>query len=131
MVHGCFVSGIHFARIVPAKTQATQLFIGKWLDELQEARVGAEKMFADVGSGRNDELLVFAVHQFAHALHEQAFRILLENRIPLAAPENLDDVPSRAAERGFELLNNLAAAADGPVEPLQVAVDDEYQIVEL
>ena len=31
----------------------------------------------------------------------------------------------------FELLNDLAVAADRAVEPLQVAVDDEDQVVEL
>ena len=53
------------------------------------------------------------------------------NRIPLAAPENLDDVPARAAEGGFEFLNDLAVAAHRAVEALQVAVDDKNQVVEL
>ena len=40
-------------------------------------------------------------------------------------------VPAGAAEDGFQLLNDLAVAADRTVEPLQVAVDDEDQVVEL
>ena len=43
----------------------------------------------------------------------------------------LIDVPARAAERRFELLDDLAVAADRTVEALQVAVDDEDQVVEL
>src|SRR6185436_17568578 len=40
-------------------------------------------------------------------------------------------VPAGTAENAFELLDNLAVAANGPIEPLQVAVDDEDQIVEI
>ena len=86
-------------------------------------------MLADVGAGFHDEFLVFAVDQFAHALDEQAFGVAVEDGIPLAAPENFDDVPARAAEGGFELLNNLPVATDGAVQALQVAIDDENQIV--
>ena len=46
------------------------------------------------------------------------------------APQALDDVPAGAAEVGLELLDDLAVAAHGAVEPLQVAVDDEDQVVE-
>ena len=56
--------------------------------------------------------------------------IAREQRIPARAPDDLDDVPARALIRGFELLNDLAVAAHGPVEALQIAVDDEDQIVE-
>ena len=43
---------------------------------------------------------------------------------------HFDDVPSGAAEDGFQFLNDLAVAADGAIEPLQIAVHDEDQIVE-
>jgi hypothetical protein len=38
---------------------------------------------------------------------------------------HLDDVPARAAEDGFQFLNDFSVAAHRAVEPLQVAVDDE------
>src|SRR6266852_1521968 len=87
-------------------------------------------MLPHVGAGFDDELLVFTVDKFAHALDEQAFGVALENGIPLAAPQNFDDVPARSAKRRLELLNNLAVASHRAVEALQVAVDDENQIVE-
>ena len=40
-------------------------------------------------------------------------------------------VPAGAAEVRLELLDDLAVAADRPVEALQVAVDDEGEVVEL
>ena len=62
---------------------------------------------------------------------QQARLVLLEERIPVAAPDDFDDVPAGAAERAFQLLDDLAVAAHRAVEPLQVAVDDEDQVVEL
>ena len=47
------------------------------------------------------------------------------------APHDLDDVPAGAAEQALELLDDLAVAAHRAVEALQVAVDDEDQVVEL
>ena len=44
---------------------------------------------------------------------------------------HLDDVPAGAAERRLELLDDLPVAAHRAVETLQVAVDDEDQVVEL
>ena len=88
-------------------------------------------MLAEVGARLDGVLLIFAVDDLAHALDEQAVLVLVEQRIPLAAPEHLDDVPASAAERRFELLDDLAVAADRAVEALQVAVDDEDQVVEL
>ena len=49
---------------------------------------------------------------------------------PVAAPDDFDDVPSGAPEGAFQLLDDLAVPANRPVEPLEVAVDDEDQIVE-
>src|SRR5262245_65578583 len=57
--------------------------------------------------------------------------VLLEQRIPLAAPEHFDDVPPRTSKDRFELLNDVTVTPDGSVEALQVAVDDEDQVVEL
>ena len=57
--------------------------------------------------------------------------VLGEQRIPVAAPDHLDDVPAGAAEDRLELLDDLAVAAHRAVEPLQIAVDDEDQVVEL
>ena len=64
-------------------------------------------------------------------LTQQAVLVLGQQRVPVAAPDDLDDVPAGAAERAFQLLDDLAVAAHRAVEPLQIAVDDEDQVVEL
>ena len=56
--------------------------------------------------------------------------VRLEEHIPFAAPDDFDDVPAGSLEEGFELLDDLAVAADRAVQALQVAVDDEGQVVE-
>ena len=114
-----------------AARQLLELIVGEMLDQLEQPRVGAQEMLADVGARFDGVLLILAVDDFAHALDEQPVAVLGEQRIPLAAPEDLDDVPAGAAERRLELLDDLAVAAHRAVEPLQVAVDDEDQVVEL
>ena len=63
--------------------------------------------------------------------HQHAIGVALEERIPVAAPDALDDVPAGTAEDGLELLDDLTVAADRAVEPLEVAIDHEDQVVEL
>ena len=117
--------------IVAADAQLLQLIVGEVLDHLQQPRIVAEEVLADVGAGHHRVLLVLAVDDLAHALAQQAVVVAREQRVPLAAPEHLDDVPAGAAEDRFELLDDLAVAAHRAVEALQVAVDDEDQVVEL
>src|SRR6266581_1754108 len=131
VLHGCFVSSVHLSRIVPAKAQPAQRLVRERLDKLEQARIRAKEMLPNVGSGGNHQLLVFPVHCFAHALDQQAFGVTLEDRIPLASPQNLDHVPARPSKRGFKLLNDLSVAAHGTVQALQIAVDDKNKIVEL
>ena len=131
MIDGGFISSINFARVVTSQAQAAQRFVRKRLNKLKQARVAAKEMLARVGAGGNDELLILAVDQLAHTLDEQAFGIAFQNRIPFAAPKHLDHVPAGAAERGFQLLNDLPVATHGTIQALQVAIHDEDQIIEL
>ena len=62
---------------------------------------------------------------------QQAVVVGGEQRVPARAPDHLDHVPAGAAEVRLELLDDLAVAAHRAVEALQVAVDDEDQVVEV
>src|SRR5438445_2376887 len=88
-------------------------------------------MLAHIRAGFDNELLVFAIDKLAHPFYKQSFGVALENGIPLAAPKNLDDVPAGTAKSRLKLLNDLSVAAHGTIETLQVAVNDEDQIIEL
>ena len=87
--------------------------------------------FADVGATLGLEVLILAVDAFFHALQQQAARVACEQLVPIGAPQDLDHVPAGAAECRFEFVDDLAVAANRAIEPLQVAVDDEDQVVEL
>ena len=65
-----------------------------------------------------------------HLVDEHAVDVAREQLVPCRAPDDLDDVPAHATERRLELLDHLAVAAHRTVEALQVAVDDEDQVVE-
>src|SRR4029453_16731400 len=122
---------VDLRRIVAAKRQLFQLLVGEVLDHLEQPRMRAPEVLANISARFDGVLLILAVDDFAHALDEQAFVILLEELIPLRAPDALDDVPAGAAEDRLQLLDDLAVAAHRAVETLQVAVDYEDQVVEL
>ena len=121
----------HLAGVVSAQRQPLELLVRQVLDHLQQARIGAPEVRAHIVARLDGHLLVFTVDHLAHALDQQAVGVLLEQRIPLGAPDALDDVPAGAAEHGLQLLDDLSVPAHRAVEALQVAVDDEDEVVEL
>ena len=118
-------------RIVAAAVQAGELLVGLVLDELQQLGILAEEFLAEVGAALGFEGLVVAVDALFHALEQQALVVALEELVPVRTPDDLDDVPAGAAEDAFEFVDDALVAAHRAVEPLQVAVDDEDQVVEL
>ena len=81
------VGVVDLDRIVAAERQLLQLVVGQVLDHVEQPRIGAPEMLADVGARFDGVLLILAVDDLAHALDEQAVAILREQRIPLAAPD--------------------------------------------
>ncbi len=125
------VGGVDLDRIVAAARQRPDLVVGPVLHHLGGLGIAAEEILADIGAVLRLEVLIFAVDAFHHQLAQLAVLVPGEQRVPAGAPQAFDDVPAGAAEVGFELLHDLAVAAHRPVEPLQIAVDDEDEIVEL
>ena len=127
--HGRGICGIDLERIVTPTTQLPDLLIAQVGDQrLQLRRV--EEMLAHVGAVLALEVLVLAVDALFHALKQQALLVLREQLVPTGAPHHLDHIPAGAAKYALEFLNDLAVAPHRPVKPLQVAVDDENQVVE-
>ena len=50
--------------------------------------------------------------------------------IPVATPNNFQDVPASAPEDTFKLLNDLSVSSNRSVQTLQVAVDDKFKIIQ-
>ena len=125
------VGGVQLAVVVPAPGEVADVVVGEVLDHLPQAVVGPEELLAGVRARLDRVALELAVDGAVHPVEEDAVLVAGEELIPLAAPHDLDHVPPGAAEHGLELLDDLAVAPDGPVEALQVAVDDPRQVVEL
>ncbi len=113
-----------------AAAQPIDVFIAHAGDELPQLRVLVEEVLAveaPIGGGIH---LEFTVDGLVQALEQDAFLIAREERIPVRSPEELEHVPARAGEQALQLLHDRAVAAHRAIEPLQIAVDDEDQVVE-
>ena len=130
MVDGGAVGGVDLAVVVATALEVPDLGVGHLLDERLGARVAAEEVVADVGAVVGLVGLVVAVGRGVHQVHQRAVTVGVQQRVPLAAPHHLDDVPARTAEERLQLLDDLAVAAYRAVQALQVAVDDERQVVQ-
>ena len=82
------VGVVDLDRIVAAERQLLQLLVGQVLDHLEQPRIGAPEMLADVGARLDGVLLILAVDDLAHPLDEQAVAVLGEQRVPLACPRS-------------------------------------------
>src|ERR1035437_4987183 len=111
-------------------SELREIVIREMLNQRTEAWVWPEEVLSDVGPAGDRKLLEVAVECGVHLLDEDALDIAREEIVPLPRPDHLDDIPTGPTEGRLQLLDDLAVASDRPVEPLEVAVDDEGQIVE-
>ncbi len=128
--HRSRVGRVHLLRVVAAATQVPDLVVRPVLHHRARLGVLAEEVLADKGAVLRLECLVLAVDRLLHAVVEPAAGIGFEEWVPPGAPDHLDHVPAGATEVRLELLDDLAVAPHRAVEPLQVAVDHEDEVVE-
>ena len=126
----CPVGRVELAVVVPAALKGPDVFVGKTRYESRGARIATKEILADVGAVFGFVRLEVTVGCGVHDVDERTLAILCQQRIPIATPHHLENVPTRSAEHRLELLNDLPAAADGAVKPLQIAVDHEREVVE-
>jgi hypothetical protein len=117
--------------LIVAAGKVAQIVVAEVRDHLAQPRVGAEEVLARVLAALDGVALELAVDGGVHLVQQHPVFVLRQQLVPLRAPDDLDHVPAGAAEHRFELLDDLAVAAHRAVETLQVAVDDEDQVVEL
>src|SRR5215469_9363269 len=101
------------------------------LNHLQQPWIGPEQVLPEIRAAFDEVLLILPVADFAEPLDQKAIAVILNQTVPVRAPDDFNDVPPGTAEDRLEFLNDLAVATYRAVEPLQVAVHDEDQIVEL
>ena len=131
LLGGGLVGGVELAVVVAAAGQPAQVVVGQVLDELAQARVGTEEVLADVRAGLDRVALELAVDGGVHLVEQHAVDVARSSSSHFEPQITLITFQPGAAEHGLELLDDLAVAAHRAVEALQVAVDDEDQVVEL
>ena len=131
VLDGGMVSGIDLLRVVSATAQRPDVIVAHLGHHLRRLRVSPKEILAHVGAVVGLERLVVTVERVHHQLVQRTVLVTRQQRVPVAAPQQFDDVPAGTTKLAFELLNDLAVAAHRAVQPLQVAVDDKNQVVQL
>ena len=130
VLDGALISVVYLHGVVAAAAQSPDFVIAHVLDQLEQLGIFTEEFLAQVGAAIGAKTLVFAVDALVHAFEQQPGRIPGEQIVPIRAPDAFNDVPARAQECGLQFLNDAAVATHRPVQALQVAIDDEDEIVE-
>ena len=111
--------------------QMENLVVRHVLHQLQQLRILPEKFAANIRAALRLERLILAVHALFHPPQQQPRVVALEQLIPVRTPDHLDHVPARAEEHRLQLVDDPPVPAHRPIQPLQVAVHHEDQVVEL
>lgn len=114
-----------------AAVQAPDVLVGHVGHHALEFGVLAEEVLAHIGAITRLVVLIVAVDRLHHAFLQQPVGVLRQQRIPVAAPQDLDHVPAGATEDRLQLLHDLAVAAHRAVQALQVAVHHPGQVIQL
>ncbi|MNE86204.1 hypothetical protein D3C80_1832820 [compost metagenome] len=88
-------------------------------------------MGAVEGAVVGGEGLELPVHGIGEGAGQRAARVAPQEGVPVAAPDQLDDVPAGAGVQRFEFVDDAAVAAHRAVQPLQVAVDYKCEVIQL
>ncbi|CAB4809140.1 unannotated protein [freshwater metagenome] len=131
VVDGGHIRGIELVIVVPTAREVEQIVVGQVRDHLAQPWVGAKEVLANEVAIFDRVTLKLAVDGVVHLIEQHAVGVGGQQVVPLGSPDHLDHVPAGTAERGLEFLDDLAVAAHGTIESLQVAVDHEDQVVEL
>ena len=129
--HRGLVGRINFARVVAAAQQLANLLVAQMIHQFEQFGIFAEEMLARVAARLDGIFLIIAVHASSMRLSSRPVLSRASNSSHSRAPDDLDDIPARAAEKRFEFLDDFAVAAHRAVEPLQIAIDDPDQVVEI
>ncbi len=126
----CAVRRIQLAVVVAPPAEPSQVIVGQVLHDLLEPGVRPEEVLPDVIARFHCVLLELPVQGGVHLVDQHAVVVPGQQVVPFSAPHHLDDVPAGAPEHRLQLLDDLAVAADRPVQALEVAVHHEDQVVQ-
>ncbi len=125
------VGGVNFDNVVAAAFEAVNLFVRHPLGQAFELFVLAKEAVTVEAPILGGKGLHLAVHGVGKGLDQRAGQVACKQAVPIAAPDQFDDVPTGTAKQFFQLVNNAAIAPHRAVQPLQVAVDHPHQVIQL
>ncbi|MDT4834330.1 hypothetical protein FQZ97_679650 [compost metagenome] len=131
MAHGAMVCGVDLHHVVAASVQAVDGVVGPVGHQRGQFGILVKEVGAVEGAVVGGESLELPVHGAGEGAGQRAARVAPQEGVPVAAPDQLDDVPAGAGVQRFEFVDDAAVAAHRAVQALQVAVDHEDQVVEL
>ena len=108
---------------MPTALEAIDLIIRHALGESGELFILSKKSVAIKATVFGCERLHLSVDSIGKGAGEGACQVAGEQTIPIAAPHQLDDIPSCASEKFFELIDDAPISAHWAVQALQVAID--------
>ena len=126
-----FQRSVDFLRIVTAAVQGPDLLVSPVGNQRCGFRIFTEEVLTHVSAVFGFEGLVVTVNGLFHQLDQFTAGIFTQQLIPASAPDNLDNVPASTAKDAFQFVNDLAITGNRAVKALQVAVDNEDQVVQL
>ena len=106
-VEGC----IHLMRIVPTPVQTPDVGVTHSAHHLEQTRILAKEFTADIPAIVGLEALIFAVQGLHHDALQDAILVARQQRIPVRAPDQFQNIPASTTKVPFELLDDLAVAA--------------------
>lgn len=127
------VGRVHLARLVAGARgleQLQELGVGQLAAERGERGLAAEEVLAHVARVTRRVRLQLGVRDLAKPAQQRALGVPRQHLVPRGAPQRLDHVPPGGAELRLKLLHDIEVGPHRAVEALEVAVDDEGEVVQ-
>ena len=125
LLAGCRIGCINLVGIMTAPIQVHDVLVTEVLYQLKGLGILPEEVLSRIGATIELAVLKLAIADLIHNFLQQATLVPFYQGIPFAAPNHLDDLPSRTTENAFQFLNNFAVAADRSIESLKIAVHNK------
>ena len=127
---GCGVGSMDLDQIMAAALEAVNLLVGHALRQPCQLGVLAKKGVSVKAAVFGGKSLHLPVYRVGKGFGQCACGITGKEAIPVAAPDQFDNVPASPGKQLFKLVNDAAIAAHRAIKALQVAVDDPDQVVQ-
>lgn len=122
------VYGLDVVAVAGVSKQTDELLVRMLLDQRLQRWSRAEELSANRRPVLGRPSLQIAVADVLESRGQTTVFVGIDQGTPRLSPQHLDDLPARAREHAFELVDDPSVGSNRAVESLQIAADDETQI---